>query len=867
MNLIDYFDKQKVVISTSELADLRGQMNAVHNVMGTIEFDLKGNILNVNKIFADLTGYSVSEIIGKHHSIFVEDSYRLSPEYSDFWDSFSRGLFKSGQFKRIGRNGKELWLQASYNPIFDLEGMPFKVVKYATEITKEKLEKANFEGQINAISKVMGVIEFDLEGNILNVNDNFAKVTGYSTSEIVGRHHSMFVEQDYRNSPEYRAFWTRLSQGIADKGQYKRIGKSGNSIWLEASYNPIFDLNGKPYKVVKYATDITSAKAKSADDEGQIKAINKVMGVIEFDLKGKIISVNDNFASVTGYIPSEIVGNHHSMFIEPTYRSTYEYKNFWEKLARGEADAGQYKRIGAGGKEIWLQASYNPIFDANGTPYKVVKYATEITEQKLKNADYEGQIEAISKVSGVIEFDLKGNIINVNDNFASVTGYSSKEIIGNHHSMFVEPSFKSSNEYRLFWDKLGKGEADAGQYKRIGKGGKEIWLQASYNPIFDMSGRPFKVVKYATDITEQVNAKQNLEEAVSQTQLVVSAAKDGDLTQRIPLEGKAGLISSLCSGINLLIDNMSVMIATIKNASEAINTAAGEISAGNNDLSQRTEEQASSLEETASSMEELASTVKQNAENAKHATGLVNAACSVAEKGGKVVDEVVSTMSEISHSSNKIEEIISVIDGIAFQTNILALNAAVEAARAGEQGRGFAVVAGEVRNLAQRSAAAAKEIKELISNSVARVDGGMKLVEEAGSTMIEIVSSVKRVNDIMNEISAASTEQSDGIDQVNNAVSQMDEVTQQNAALVEESAAAAMSLLEQSNQLMEKVGLFKVSEELLKEQQQSLPKKAEKLATSVNMARSTKPASKPVKKETSPTRAKRTGTDDEWAEF
>ncbi len=264
---------------------------------------------------------------------------------------------------------------------------------------------------------------------------------------------------------------------------------------------------------------------------------------------------------------------------------------------------------------------------------------------------------------------------------------------------------------------------------------------------------------------------------------------------------------------NLTMDKLTEIVTQIKESTESINVASKEIAAGNTDLSSRTEEQASSLEETASSMEELTSTVKQNAENAKQANQLAAGASEVAVKGGDVVGQVVVTMSSINESSKKIVDIISVIDGIAFQTNILALNAAVEAARAGEQGRGFAVVATEVRTLAQRSAAAAKEIKELIGDSVEKVGAGTKLVDEAGTTMKEIVASVKRVTDIMAEITAASQEQSAGIEQVNTAITQMDEVTQQNAALVEQAAAAAESMEEQAGNLAQAVSIFKMSQQ------------------------------------------------------
>jgi len=549
------------------------------------------------------------------------------------------------------------------------------------------------------------------------------------------------------------------------------------------------------------------------DMKGRLSAIDKSMGTIEFSLDGKILTANENFLGLLGYTLGEVQGQHHRMFVDPSFRESAEYRQFWDKLGRGEFDEGQYKRITKDGKEVWIQASYNPIMDVNGKPYKVVKFASDITQQKMQNANFEGQLSAINKSMAVIEFSLDGVILTANDNFLKTLGYTQDEVRGQHHRIFVDPVYRESTEYREFWAKLGRGEYDAAQYKRIGKGGKEAWIQASYNPIMDTNGKPFKVVKFAIDVTEQVKATQALNEAVEQTQTVVEAAQDGDLTQRIPMEGKTGALEALCSGVNSLVQSMLDVLETIKESSDTIGNASKEIAAGNSDLSQRTEEQASSLEETAASMEELTSTVKQNAENAKQANQLALSSSSVATKGGEVVRESVSTMAQISESSNKIADIISVIDGIAFQTNILALNAAVEAARAGEQGRGFAVVAAEVRNLAQRSANAAKEIKTLITDSVSKVESGTSQVTQAGKTMDEIVESIKRVTDIMAEITAASTEQSQGIEQVNQAITQMDEVTQQNAALVEQAAAAAEAMEEQAMNMTDVVSRFKLSEE------------------------------------------------------
>jgi methyl-accepting chemotaxis protein len=715
----------------------------------------------------------------------------------------------------VGSLKISLRVNATRDPRGNLSG---HMLEWA-DVTKLRTQTS----QLAAINRTQAVIEFTLDGRIIDANENFLAAVGYSLSEIKGQHHQMFVDPTYRMSPDYRLFWEKLGRGESDSGQYKRVGKGGKEIWIQGSYNPINDQNGKPFKVIKYATDITAQVMKNADFSGQLEAIDKAQAVIEFTLDGKVLRANDNFLQTLGYASSEVVGQHHAMFVEAAFRQSHEYRMFWDKLGRGEYDAGQYKRIGKGGKEVWIQASYNPIMGPDGKPFKVVKYATDITAQMMKNADFSGQIEAINKAQAVIEFTLDGKVIRANDNFLQTLGYAAGDVVGQHHAMFVEPALRQSHEYRMFWDKLGRGEYDAGRYMRIGKGGREVWIQASYNPIMGPDGKPFKVVKYATDVTAQVKAAEILQAAVQQTQEVVSAAKENDLCHRVPLEGKTGEIAELCDGVNGLLDTMSTMISEISDTAQTLTTAAREIATGNTDLSQRTEEQAASLEETAASMEELTNTVRQNAENAQQANKLASSASEVAVKGGSVVAEVVQTMNGISQASRKIADIIGVIDEIAFQTNILALNAAVEAARAGDQGRGFAVVAAEVRNLAQRSANAAKEIKGLISDSVSKVESGSRLVDTAGKTMEEIVQSVKRVTDIMAEISAASQEQRAGIEQVNNAVMQMDKVTQQNAALVEEAAAAAKSMEDQTGSMFEMVAQFQLSDGFAASQQQPAP--------------------------------------------
>jgi methyl-accepting chemotaxis protein len=639
-----------------------------------------------------------------------------------------------------------------------------------------------------------------------------------------------------------------------------KVGPLTFALKVTASYNVAGEYDGNILEWSNISKQLEN-ELQNIDYRGYLDAINRAQAVIEFSMEGKVIHANENFLNAMGYRLEEIQGQHHSMFVDADYRQSIDYRQFWERLGRGEVEAGEYKRIAKGGKEVWLQASYNPILDDNKKAIKVVKYATMITESKLRNADFEGQIAAISKSQAVIEFSPDGKILHANENFLKVVGYNQDEVRGQHHSMFVDTVYRQSSDYRMFWEKLARGEYDQAQYKRIAKGGREVWIQASYNPILDMNGKVFKVVKYATDVTDQVNAAQVLQNAVQSTQKIVSAAEANDLTGRVPLQGMSGEIETLCRGVNSLLDTMSTIVSGIMESSASIGTAAREIAMGNADLSQRTEEQASSLEETAASMEELTVTVRQNADNAKQANQLAASASDVAVKGGKVVSDVVVTMGGINDASRKISDIIGVIDEIAFQTNILALNAAVEAARAGDQGRGFAVVAAEVRSLAQRSANAAKEIKGLISDSASKVESGSRLVESAGRTMEEIVQSVKRVTDIMEEISAASQEQSGGIDQVNTAVTQMDQMTQQNAALVEEAAAAAKSMEEQTDAMSRSVAMFKLSDEF-----SSSTAPANVTPLPVTRSKSIAARKEPVKVAASGG-VRRPAKDDSWKEF
>jgi len=564
----------------------------------------------------------------------------------------------------------------------------------------------------------------------------------------------------------------------------------------------------KLFKMFTSAADSDAAMRKAYDYEGQLRAVHKAQAVIEFNLDGTILTANENFLKATGYSLEEIKGKHHRLFVDPAYRDSSEYRSFWEKLGRGEYDAGEYKRIGKDGREVWLQASYNPIMDMNDKPFKVVKYATDITAQKHQNemnAAFKGALDNLGSCVMVADSNL--NVIYLNQSMQTMMSiaqpdlrkelpnFDANRLLGANIDVF----HKNPSHQRKLLAGLTKNFAS-----QFVVGGRTLRISA--NPMMDAAGKRLGTVVEWADRTAELTIEAEIK-------ALVQSAAAGDLIQRMVTDGKSGVFAEIGKGINQLIDNMSEVVSRVQAAAVEVSRGAEEISQGNTDLSQRTEEQASSLEETASSMEEMTSTVKQNADNASKASQLATAARDQADKGGSVVSQAIRAMTEINDASRKIVDIIGVIDEIAFQTNLLALNAAVEAARAGEQGRGFAVVASEVRNLAGRSATAAKEIKGLIQDSVKKVEEGSLLVTQSGQTLDQIVTSVKKVSDIIGEIAAASQEQSVGIEQVNKAVMQLDETTQQNAALVEQASAASQGMAAQAKALNEMMDRYQVPEE------------------------------------------------------
>lgn len=532
-----------------------------------------------------------------------------------------------------------------------------------------------------------------------------------------------------------------------------------------------------------------------------LQALSSSQAIIEFDPSGRVLTANENFCNLIGYEAAEIINQHHSIFVASDEAAHSDYKMFWAKLARGNSDRRQYKRLAKGGREIWIEASYNPVSRA-GKVYKVVKVATDITGTVIRAAEDAGKVAALSRAQAIIEFTPDGQILGANQNFLQTMGYELEEILGRHHAIFCDEAIVQSVEYDQFWKRLKDGEFIASEFKRVAKDGHFVHIQASYNPIFDETGRVRKVLKFATDVTARV---QNVETLAAR----LNDLAKGDLTKEIEQPFIPSL-ERLRVDFNTAAQRLCETISAVASNAQAIAASAAEVRLSADDLSRRTDDQAASVEQTAASLEQITTAVADSSRRADDVGHLVEMARVDAQKSGEVVSEAMVAMGAIDVSSRQISGIVGLIEEIAFQTNLLALNAGVEAARAGEAGKGFAVVAQEVRSLAQRSATAAKEIKALIVSSAEQVKRGVTLVDKTGEALTKIVTQVNEISTNVAAIVNAAREQSIGLTEINKAVNVIDQRTQQNAAMVEQTKAASSALSNEAKDLLNLVAQFHV---------------------------------------------------------
>jgi len=948
--------------------ELKARMEAMDIVAIMSDTDLYGNITFVNDKFCEVSKYSSDELIGKPHNIIRHPDNPKSL-YKEMWETIQAGKIFKARIQNRAKDGSDYWVDSVIMPVVDEKGKPVKYIGIRIDVTEQvnrEKEVLEIQQELNARMKALDAAaimsEADLFGNITYVNDKFCEIAKYTRQEVMGKPHNILRHPDNPKSL-YKEMWDTIQAGKIFKARIPNRAKDGTDYWVESTIVPVLDEKGKPVKYIGIRFDVTEQvkneqrtremliQAQSAEEEmrsqeeelrqtmeemvatqeemalkqiemkGVLDAINSTSAYAEFSTNGEIIFVNDIFTSIFKFSSIKAsIGISHESMLEVKYAKSREYKEFWSSLKLGDAKSGEYKIIANDGSEVWVMASYTPVMNEEDKVLKIIMMATDFTENKIKNADFEGQLSAVGRSQAVIEFDLNGTILTANDNFLNTIGYSLNEIKGKHHSMFCESSYVSSNDYRMFWDKLNRGQFEAAQFKRIGKFGKEIFIQASYNPIFDLDGKPYKVVKYATDITdftmalkstslflgelkngnfdavfnargegdvgvmindisalrdnlrlfitdvnkvvlaagrdgnlntslntkdlqgswnvlgESINMLMNsISDPVMEFSAIITAMSKGDLTARFRKSAQ-GDILAMANALNLAMDNLTVLLGNIgnnanvvsasstailskaesmRNSTNEVATAISQIAKGAQDQATRTDSSSRLVEEvmkTANLMEQKANNINKAAEKGQKSC----------DEGMRNVRKLVENMSEINDSASRTsksidvlttraEEIartLNVITDIASQTNLLALNAAIEAARAGDAGRGFAVVAEEIRKLAEDSRKSAVDIEKIISdvqkdtNIAGRaielmqtsVKQGDLASKDAEKLFGEIAKYSQETFDYSKEIQVSTGEQKGIINNVVKNIEQIVVVAEETAAGTQQVASSSQSL-------------------------------------------------------------------------
>lgn len=566
-------------------------------------------------------------------------------------------------------------------------------------------ELNDLKSMVSAIDRSQAVVEFDLNGKVMEANQNFLALTGYSLAEIRGKHHRLFCDETYANSPEYRTFWENLCQGDFQVGEFKRLAKGGREVWIVATYNPILGKNGKPVKIVKFATDVT---ATMVELKVRTDIMNLTSIVSESDLRGDIMSVNDKFCEISKYRKDELVGKPHNTTRHPDMPKEV-FKELWATIGRGKMFRGIIKNRAKDGTPYYVDAVVAPIMGENGKPRKYLGVRYDITEAEIERQNMKGIFRAIDSSYAFIEFDVSGNITSANKVFQAAMGYSADELKGKHHRIFCDPALVTSPDYAQFWSDLKAGQSKIGVFNRVTKSGKRLWLQAVYSPVTDETGRVVKVVKFATDVSDMVAIKE----------MVAAMGKE---------------VASLTTAASELTSTATQMAGTANTTSNGATTAAA-----------NAEEVAAGIQTVATNIEEMVASIKEIGRSTSESSQMTKSTLAKTEDSNAMIIR-------LGTSSQEIGEVIKVISSIAQQTNLLALNATIEAARAGEAGKGFAVVANEVKELAKQTAKATSDI----TNRISSIQNDTKQAVEA---MAGISQSVEKLNGISGVIAAAVEEQ------------------------------------------------------------------------------------------------------------
>lgn len=543
---------------TQNNSDLIAKLDALDRSQAVIEFAPTGHILTANANFLSVLGYRLDEIVGQHHSMFLEPAQREHSEYRKFWDDLRTGAFQSGEFMRTAKDGTKIWIQATYNPIIDQSGNVTKIVKFASDITKSKNETASAQSQLNAIEKSQAVIEFDVMGNIVKANHNFLSAVGYSAHEIVGQHHAMFVDPSYGNSPEYKRFWEKLRNGETQSGEFKRYGKGHREIWLQAYYSPIFDASGKPQRVIKYATDITDQVNLRAESMMLSLVANGTdNSVIITDKAGGIEYVNPGFERMSGYRFAEVKGKKPGSFLQGTHTDRATIQDIRDHIGSCRPFYGEILNYHKDGRPYWISLAINPITGANGELERFISIQADVTATKLASLEYTVKLEAIGSGTAIVEWVENATVPVIN-------AFLSTKTNGPSSASLPISTFLSADEV-----------ADVANGGSISKaiswpsvGGDPVELDAIFVAVRDVQGKVLKTLMFGVDATARYKA-----------------VRDTQQTMRSMLESSKGIsasvsiIDEIAKQTNLLALNATIEAARAGDAGRGFAVVAGEVKA------------------------------------------------------------------------------------------------------------------------------------------------------------------------------------------------------------------------------------------------------------------------------------------------
>ncbi len=771
---------------------------------GVITIDEHNNVQFFNAAAEKLWGYSREQVIGKNVKMLVPKMIQAQH------DSYVNANRSGGADKIVGTSrevkieradGSEIWGQLSLSKI-QLDGRilytafvkDITVERELREIVDQTLEQA-----------LDAVVRIDEHNNVQFFNAAAEKFWGYKRDEVLGKNVKMLVPRAIQSQHDDLIHANRTTGVDKIVGQARELlveRKDGSKIWGSLALSKI--RVGEKILYTAFVRDINEeVKQRRLVELLSLVANETDNSVVITDRDGLTEYVNRGFTKLTGFSMDDIRGKKPGDLLQGPETDPETKRKIRAALDAKQPIYTEILNYAKDGTKYWISLAINPVFDANGEVKQFVSIQANVTETKLKALEFTYKLDAISRANIVAEFSTDGQLEECNELFLQAMAFRSQNDAKSHTwGSLLHPDFTQSPQYTKFTSLIAGGNFISDDFQFRQANGDICWINGSFNPIKNTSGEITKVVLFGTDVTMRKVGTDRLATALE-------GLEQGDLTSRV--DGDFGdELNKVRDSLNASLGHLQETVNSILDLADQVRHGTSEIASGNSQLNDRTIQQASSLEETAASMEEMTSTIKNSAENASKAAGAVNTTRDLAQTGQAVVKNTVDAMQEISSASKKIADITSAIDEIAFQTNLLALNAAVEAARAGEHGKGFAVVASEVRNLAQRSATSAKEINSLISDSLGKVELGVKTAGESGETLQEIVDAVLDVSDQVQDIMEAAKQQEMGISQINAAIAQMESMTQENAALVEESASASQMMLNQVTQMREDLSFFQI---------------------------------------------------------